>query len=179
MLSRHNRQVVISQCRLRHASASLSPVARRNWAATSPSSLVAYQLSARLLSTSSPPPGKAKTGDASPPPLPASTPSASKPKVQLRPAPVKPPPKLSTAPPEPVPAPTETSLAGAKSTASPEATKAPTHEETLVEATKHDLEDASQHGILVPPPADASWAGKLWHQAKELFVRTLHLPTLL
>lgn len=172
MLSRHNRQVVISQCRLRHASASLSPVARRNWAATSPSSLLAYQLSARLLSTT-PPPVKTKAGDVSPPPISTAT-SVGKPKVQLRPAPVKPPPKLSAAPPEPVSAPTEASPATAKSASAPEASKAAPHEEGIVEATKHDLEDASQHGILVPPPVDASWVGKLWHQAKELFVRVPH-----
>lgn len=42
-------------------------------------------------------------------------------------------------------------------------------QESLAEVTKHDLEDASQHGILAPPPADASWVGRLWHQGKELF----------
>lgn len=87
---------------------------------------------------------------------------------------MKPPPKLSATPPEPVPVPTT-----AKSASAPEASTAPPHEETLMEATKHDLEDASQHGILVPPPAGASWAGKLWHQGKELFVRVSHSPALL
>ncbi|KAH9924412.1 uncharacterized protein B0H18DRAFT_1211856 [Fomitopsis serialis] len=164
-VSRHNRQVVISQCRLRHANASLSSIAHRNWAAKPSGALVAYQLSARLLSTSTPPPGTTKTKNASPPPIPAST---SKSKVQLRPAPVKPG-KPSAAPAEPVSAPTKSTGAPALNAATSESAPSTTHAESVIEATKHDLEDASQHGILVPPPEGASRVGKLWHQAKELF----------
>jgi LETM1 and EF-hand domain-containing protein 1 len=40
----------------------------------------------------------------------------------------------------------------------------------LVESAKIDYGEASRHGILAPPPADASKIGKLWHQAKEYFV---------
>jgi len=40
----------------------------------------------------------------------------------------------------------------------------------IVESVKIDYGEASRHGILAPPPADASRIGKLWHQAKEYFV---------
>ncbi|TFY67236.1 hypothetical protein EVJ58_g1752 [Rhodofomes roseus] len=142
----------------------LSTIAHRNWTAKSSGAFVAYPLSARLLSTSTPPPGTTKPGDAKPPIQNAST---SKPKVQLRPAPVKPG-KPSAVPAEPVVASTTSPSAAAQKTAS-EATSSPTQAESVIEATKHDLEDAAQHGILAPPPEGASWVGKLWHQAKELF----------
>ncbi len=48
----------------------------------------------------------------------------------------------------------------------------------MIEVAKEDYEEASKHGILAPPPADASWAGKLFHQAKELFVRARLLDIL-
>ena len=40
----------------------------------------------------------------------------------------------------------------------------------MVETTKKDIRDAAAHGVLAPPPEGASWAGRLFHQAKELFV---------
>ena len=40
----------------------------------------------------------------------------------------------------------------------------------MIEAAKEDYYDASQHGILAPPPEGASWVRKLYHQGKELFV---------
>ena len=42
--------------------------------------------------------------------------------------------------------------------------------ESLIEIAKKDVDDAAQHGILAPPPLDAGFARKLFHQAKELFV---------
>ena len=42
--------------------------------------------------------------------------------------------------------------------------------ESLIEIAKKDVDDAAQHGILAPPPPDAGFARKLFHQAKELFV---------
>lgn len=41
----------------------------------------------------------------------------------------------------------------------------------IVESAKIDYGEAARHGILAPPPADASKIGRLWHQAKEYFVR--------
>jgi hypothetical protein len=43
----------------------------------------------------------------------------------------------------------------------------------LIEMTKKDVQDAAAHGILKLPPPDASWVGRLIHQAKELFVSFL------
>lgn len=40
----------------------------------------------------------------------------------------------------------------------------------VIEITKADYEQAIQHGILAPPPASAGRIGKLYHQAKEIFV---------
>lgn len=42
----------------------------------------------------------------------------------------------------------------------------------ITESAKIDYSEASRHGILAPPPPDASKIGKLWHQAKEYFVRS-------
>ncbi|KAI0790685.1 hypothetical protein C8Q75DRAFT_851782 [Abortiporus biennis] len=88
-------------------------------------------------------------------------PSVKKPKLELRPAPVK------------LQKPESSTTVAKQSPVPPAPTNAEHHhtltEETLVEATKHDFEDASQHGILKPPPENASKFGKLFHQAKELF----------
>lgn len=40
----------------------------------------------------------------------------------------------------------------------------------IAESAKLDYGEASRHGILAPPPADASKIGVLWHKAKEYFV---------
>lgn len=40
----------------------------------------------------------------------------------------------------------------------------------IIEATKEDYDKAIEHGILAPPPANAGRVGKLYHQAKEIFV---------
>ncbi|PCH43839.1 hypothetical protein WOLCODRAFT_138619 [Wolfiporia cocos MD-104 SS10] len=154
--TRHHRSAILLQCRLRHTISRNADILPCHASAV----FAAYRPAprARLLSTSPPPtptPAKASTGQTEPSPPPVSP--SRKHKVELRPGPVKPP-KPTPAPgvPPPAPAPASTSASPAKS-------------EGLVDATKKDLEDASQHGILAPPPPDASWAGRLWHQAKELF----------
>lgn len=87
-----------------------------------------------------------------------------KPKVELRPAPVK------TLPPN------QTTTSTAVTPGPPEAEKDgksindPFSEPSIVETAKMDYNEASKHGILAPPPADASTIGRLWHQAKEYFV---------
>lgn len=45
----------------------------------------------------------------------------------------------------------------------------PVLEPSVVETAKRDFDEASRHGILASPPADASKIGRLWHQAKEYF----------
>ena len=92
------------------------------------------------------------------PPLP---PPTKKPKLDLRPAPIKPKPPSTTthavpkpaelAPPPPLPA--LPSLGAAK------------------EEVKHALEDAEAHGILAPPPPGATWLRRTLHQAIQIAVR--------
>ncbi|KAI0829811.1 hypothetical protein BC628DRAFT_1314151 [Trametes gibbosa] len=93
-------------------------------------------------------------------------------KVELRPGPVKPPKSPSdpasvllgtTAASEHAP-----STLKSPSEASTHSASLP-HTHTVIEVAKEDYQEASKHGILTPPPANASWAGKLFHQAKELF----------
>jgi len=38
-----------------------------------------------------------------------------------------------------------------------------------IDIAKEDIQSATAHGILIPPPANASWTRKLLHQGKELF----------
>lgn len=121
---------------------------------------------------------KAASGDNAPPPATAKP----KPKIELRPGPIKSPqasgangkqptvPPLSSAKPHPTKPPPESNLPLA------DAEKELLKEEAqagLVETVKKDVRDAAAHGVLAPPPEDASWAGRLFHQAKELFVCTL------
>lgn len=49
--------------------------------------------------------------------------------------------------------------------------------EGLKEA-KLDIDKAQEHGVLAPPPPGAGWAKRMFHHARELFVRPLH-PDLL
>ncbi|KII92861.1 hypothetical protein PLICRDRAFT_51194 [Plicaturopsis crispa FD-325 SS-3] len=119
-------------------------------------------------------PAAPHTRDSSAPKASPAPPPARKPKVELRPGPVKPkhdPSDASTsasstkhAAPE-----TRSSLPKLADTQSSETKAAPASNETITEITKHDIEDAAQHGILAPVPADAGRIGALFHQAKELF----------
>lgn len=152
---RHSQSAILLQRRLQHVSR-LHMGAPTAWAARSSGALFVH----RQLSTT--PPGPTKSTDGAPqPPLP----TPRKHKVELRPAPLKPVKSSTDAlsaaskPPSPTPAASSSTL-GSSGTSK---------QESLAEVTKHDLEDASQHGILAPPPADASWVGRLWHQGKELF----------
>lgn len=142
------------------------------------SSRYAFSTSARLLTT---PISTKSTSPAEPPtPTPPTLKPPSKPKVELRPGPIKsgvsnkpstsaPP----TPPPPSAPSPTTSHSVeagaqklGEKAEKSVEERKEP----GLIEITKADYERAIQHGILAPPPADAGRIGKLYHQAKEIFV---------
>ena len=125
------------------------------------------------------------------PPIPPTPPPGlkSKPKVELRPGPAKlsalesaPSPKASTAaqtkPLAPAATQPDVDVRPKRVTPTqanePESSKAetPKSESTAskVEIAKKDLDDAAQHGILAPPPPDAGFARRLFHQAKELFV---------
>ncbi|EMD32119.1 hypothetical protein CERSUDRAFT_162202 [Gelatoporia subvermispora B] len=122
---------------------------------------------ARLLSSSTQPPDATSKSSKDDHPIPLSQVSR-KQKIELRPAPVKPPKTASPA------KDTTSQSAGSHSLPLSEdkpapSTISPLSPKAVIDVTKQDLADASQHGILAPPPADASWAGRLFHQAKELF----------
>jgi hypothetical protein len=101
-----------------------------------------------------------------------STPSR-KPKVDLRPAPKKPgqEPRNGKHPPRPPAPAVQETATSSSSTSAPIYVSTPS---TLpspgpLEATKHDIAEATKHGILAPPPEDASRVGRVWHQLKQLF----------
>ena len=128
-----------------------------------------FPLATRLLSTSvKPPTGNPETSDGTQSVISA---APRKPKVELRPAPVKP----SKPAPSPAPVsastPTQAEAPALSPSTSAQVSTTPHPHETVVEAAKHDFEDASQHGILLPPPEGASWPRRMFHQLKELFVR--------
>ena len=100
------------------------------------------------------------SGQKAPLPLPPQKKS----KIDLRPGPIKPkpPPHAAGAPKIPPSIPTQPPHATTEhKVASP------------AEEVKKDLQDAEQHGILIPPPADANWFKRTLHQAIQLFVCVL------
>lgn len=101
-------------------------------------------------------PGPAKPSSISPSTKASSNPTTSRtPPTQtqgstnVKPHPTKPPPLSATSPKE-------------------EALKE-VEGKKIIDIAKKDMYDAAQHGILKPPPADASKIGRLFHQARELF----------
>lgn len=95
-------------------------------------------------------------------------------KLELRPSPVKPPPILTNLePPPPLSLDPPTTQSQQKEQSAKSSTSVA---DTIIENTKYDYEQARRHGILVPAPANASKIGKLWHQAKEIFVRSPYPP---
>ena len=93
--------------------------------------------------------------------------SPRKQKVELRPGPVKPSSQNRATIPEavaPNPADSEKATRGVNDLVP---------KPGLIETTKSDYSEASRHGVFAPPPPDASKIGRLWHQAKEYFVRSL------
>jgi hypothetical protein len=92
-------------------------------------------------------------------------------KLELRPSPVKPPQISTNIKPPPPPSFVQTQLNAKEE---PTKTSSP---DSIIQSTKYDYDQAHKHGILIPPPANASKIGKLWHQAKEIFVCLLILLT--
>lgn len=88
-----------------------------------------------------------------------------KPKVELRPGPVKAA-SVNQTTATAIPASTSADVEKGVNAASD-----PLPQPGIVESAKIDYGEAARHGILAPPPADASKIGRLWHQAKEYFVR--------
>ncbi|KLO19529.1 hypothetical protein SCHPADRAFT_935321 [Schizopora paradoxa] len=145
-----------------------------------------YQLSSRLLSTTNTQEGPSKRSDVDPIPLQTGTNGKAKAKVELRPGPVKPTSKPSTN--------ATSSQGGADSTLATEGTSAsstkphpseppPSNapeeisktvpieeaEAGVVETAKRDVEDATRHGILTPPPPGVGMVRRVMHQVWQLF----------
>ncbi|KAJ3011915.1 hypothetical protein NUW54_g2023 [Trametes sanguinea] len=138
-----------ARCSSRHIYLSARVLEGSSWSTTA-----LYTPGYRFLSTNPPPTVEPSSKEA---PHVVHNSSSRKPKVELRPGPVKPPKATSDT------APTSASLASSSHSDSAN----PVH--TVIEVAKEDYQEASKHGILAPPPPNASWAGKLFHQAKELF----------
>ncbi|KAI8969574.1 hypothetical protein BD414DRAFT_510907 [Trametes punicea] len=154
------------RCSRRHTSLSMRTF---NGLSRTPSgSLALHSLGVRFLSTNPPPTTKSSSKE-----LPPSTPPSStrKHKVELRPGPVKSPRVASEPAPTAVSSVSPSSVPDRPSTSSSaSSTQAQsTANHKVIEVAKEDYQEASKHGILAPPPENASWAGKLFHQAKELF----------
>ncbi|KAI9066620.1 hypothetical protein FKP32DRAFT_1589494 [Trametes sanguinea] len=155
-----------ARCSSRHIYLSAHVLEGSSWRTTA-----LYTPGSRFLSTN-PPPTVEPSSKEAPHVVPSS--STRKPKVELRPGPVKPPKATSDATPTSAsPASSSSSLEEPPATSHPSTSSShsdsanPVH--TVIEVAKEDYQEASKHGILAPPPPNASWAGKLFHQAKELF----------
>ncbi|PPQ89561.1 hypothetical protein CVT25_012233 [Psilocybe cyanescens] len=90
------------------------------------------------------------------PPLPH--PQSKKPKIDLRPAPIKP---------KPSPPPSKLPRSFASLHATPSSSIK--NLSTAKEEVQHDLHDAEAHGILTPPPPGANWFRRTLHQGIQLF----------
>ncbi|KAI0661244.1 hypothetical protein C8Q70DRAFT_1130735 [Cubamyces menziesii] len=167
VVTRHNRvAVAFNTNSSRHVYLSASVL---NGPSCRASGVIALKpFGARYLTTN--PPSTTEPPSKEPPHVVPGT-SARKHKVELRPGPVKPPKASSET------APTSASSSSSEHTpATPPSTSASTGHSThhgpvhtVIEVAKEDYQEASKHGILAPPPENASWAGRLFHQAKELF----------
>ena len=130
---------------------------------------------------------RAKDADAIPPISTSSSTQKAKHKVELRPGPAKPGALDATPKSTSNTLPSAPSKPGSQVSAKP--LKPPGHVQqdtpaaaspgpsdvSIVQMAKFDIEEAARHGVLKPPPENANWAYKLFHQAKELFVR-IRLP---
>lgn len=132
-----------------------------------------YPAGSRHVSTGRPPIAESITKDV-PQPVPNAT--ARKPKVDLRPAPVKPPKTSFNTTADPKHASSVATDPTPKSSQTlSSSTSAVDAKHSVIDTAKEDYSDASKHGILTPPPEGASWPRRLFHQAKELFVRNPNL----
>ncbi|KAI0674838.1 hypothetical protein C8Q78DRAFT_1182760 [Trametes maxima] len=168
-VTRHHRAAAAA----RHSSRNISISIRTlNGSPCKYSGTLSLALHPRFVSTTPPPTTGSLSKDTPPT---ASGTAARKHKVELRPGPVKPPKVSSETTPAPVSPAPSTSVSehtpaaahtSAEGSAHPHATTPVAH---VIEVAQEDYQEASKHGILAPPPPNASWAGRLFHQAKELF----------
>lgn len=98
------------------------------------------------------------------------TPQPKKPKIDLRPAPIKPITKSFPASAAHIP---QTKSLRHVQASSEILTATPKLAEAKKEIQKH-IHDAEAHGILTPPPPDANWFKRTLHTAIQLFVGSIH-----
>ena len=161
-VTRHHRTLAPTRCRSRYIHPSVYSLYGKSWRLSS--AVTVYTPASRFVSTATPPP--TKESSAQDVPLP-SLGHGARPKVTLRPAPIKPNDLSPEVPPAPQPAASAGPLVEQASTA-PKGSQG-VHP-SAVETVRWDYQDAAEHGILQPPPENASWFGRIYHQAKELFV---------
>ncbi|KDQ57737.1 hypothetical protein JAAARDRAFT_178155 [Jaapia argillacea MUCL 33604] len=126
----------------------------------SPRDNISFRLVSRAASSSSrKTPSTSKPSETT---LPPPQPPAHKPKVELRPAPIKPSKASLSVKPADQGAKASPPTVLSKEQPSPGTT-------VLREANKKDMEDAQKHGILAPPPPDAGRVGQMWHNLKQYF----------
>ncbi|TBU22845.1 hypothetical protein BD311DRAFT_769649 [Dichomitus squalens] len=172
-VTRHHRTSAAVRFRARHVHLSTRARDGVSWRVSG--AVAVYSRGSRCVSTTPPPPTSSVAKDV-PPPAPGAAPR--KPKVDLRPGPVKPP----KAYPEPSASQKASESAATSLSSGSESIPTPPGgvpplpsgtvteiDHSVIQTAKEDYYDASKHGILKPPPEDASWVGKLYHQAKELF----------
>ncbi|KAF9047288.1 hypothetical protein BJ165DRAFT_1082310 [Panaeolus papilionaceus] len=103
-----------------------------------------------------------------PPPPPPTQQLSKKPKLDLRPAPVKP-----TTKPTPPPLASSTPILKQQPKSTPASSSSKSSSGTGLAAAKEqaikDIHDAESHGILTPPPPGADWFRRILHQAIQLF----------
>ncbi|KAL1942708.1 hypothetical protein VTO73DRAFT_4948 [Trametes versicolor] len=171
-VAKHHRATTARRYSSRNITLSVRTLDGSSWRSSGPVAI--YPFASRFVSTT-PPPTTVSTSKEIPPTVPGSAPR--KHKVELRPGPVKPTKSSDSAPASTSPSASSAASAVSEHTPSTSqstsegstSTTSSTHAHGVIEVAKEDYEEASKHGILTPPPADASWAGKLFHQAKELF----------
>ncbi|KAI0717228.1 hypothetical protein C8T65DRAFT_641772 [Cerioporus squamosus] len=170
-VTRHHHTFSTVRCRPRHLHLSSRTPVGLSWRISGAVAVYQPCPGARHVATRTTSTAETPAKDA-PTPVPAST--TRKHKVDLRPAPVKPPKASPEATSVPAPAATSSTASSPSPTLSqapPDASKSQvsTHPNSVIETVKEDFYDASKHGILAPPPEGAGWVRKLYHQGKELF----------
>ncbi|KAH9858633.1 hypothetical protein C2E23DRAFT_799411 [Lenzites betulinus] len=166
-VARHRRTITSAKCSPRYISLSVHGLDGTSWRTSGPATVPPF--GSRFVSTT-PPPTVSLASKELPPTVTGAPPR--KHKVELRPGPIKPPKSSaeSTAVSSGATSASErTPVTPQQPSESSASSGSTAHAHTVIEVAKEDYQEASKHGILTPPPANASWAGKLFHQAKELF----------
>lgn len=127
-------------------------------------------LSHRLSSTSTPPPQRETFASKDPAQYPLHKISSQKPNVNLRPGPIKPEKPLTS-----ITTSSKVPLTQPKTPNSTPASVGPL--QVAKETAYRDVENAEAHGILTPPPPDATWFKRILHKGIQLAVCHMLIST--